>query len=282
MSPPPPWPCFTGAGGGGGGGAVHNLDALLRMDTVAGGEGAGAPGQVLGNVTDLLAALSAAAGCRAALTHALQEIHAQHGKCQRMAILLSGGVDTAAVLECNERHMPPDARLPLTVAVAVFATPDATDRPYCAQLRARHASLEHHAVETTLEGLLEALPACVRTLRTFDGMTLRNSLVIALALRHAKARGADVVVTGDGADELLGGYSYTWGTEDEEAWAAKRNELAGTMTFATAALAAAAGLDAAVSPDLQVGTAISVLSFAPACPFHLRTCPLLPCCSPRS
>ena len=274
MSPPPPWPCFTGSGSGSGSGSVgdsaHTLDALLHMEA---GAGEALPGRALGTVPDLLTALSAAEGCREALKQALHEIKAKYGNStststntntntntstnssatgnKRMAILLSGGVDTAAIMECNERLLPAHARLPLAVAVAVFATPDATDRPYCALLRTRHASVEHHSVDTTLEGLLQALPACVHTLRTFDGMTLRNSLVIALAMQRAKALGADVVVTGDGADELLGGYSYTWGTEDEAAWVAKRNELALTMSFATAALAAAAGLEAAVSPYLQ-------------------------------
>lgn len=50
-----------------------------------------------------------------------------------------------------------------------------------------------------------------------------------------------MVLTGDGADELMGGYSYTWGTTDEAVWLEKRNDLATKMNFATPAMAAALG-----------------------------------------
>ena len=49
----------------------------------------------------------------------------------------------------------------------------------------------------------------------------------------------------------MGGYSYTWGTTDEAIWLQKRNELALKMNFATGEMAAALGLEAAVSPFLE-------------------------------
>ena len=44
-----------------------------------------------------------------------------------------------------------------------------------------------------------------RTLRTFDPMEIRNSIAVAAALREAARRGHRSAITGDGADELLGG-----------------------------------------------------------------------------
>lgn len=62
-------------------------------------------------------------------------------------------------------------------------------------------------------------------------------------MRKAKELGAEVVITGDGADELMGGYSFHWGLEnDEELWVKKRNDLARTMNFSTPKLAEAMGL----------------------------------------
>jgi hypothetical protein len=48
----------------------------------------------------------------------------------------------------------------------------------------------------------------------------------------------------------IGGYSYTWGTLDNDIWVAKRNELALTMNFSTPELAEAMGLKS-VSPFLE-------------------------------
>jgi asparagine synthase (glutamine-hydrolysing) len=69
-------------------------------------------------------------------------------------------------------------------------------------------------------------------------------------MQKAKELGADVVITGDGADELMGGYSFHWGLTDEELWVKKRNDLAVNMNFATPALAEACGLTSE-SPYLE-------------------------------
>lgn len=187
-----------------------------------------------------LVATAAATGCRVALCAALQKIRERHmGK--RIVLLLSGGVDTAAIIEANA-CLPADARLTFSHGVAVFATEAATDRPYCKLLRVRHTDLEHVPVEVTLQSLLSVLPFCVKTLTTFDGMTLRNSLVVAMAMQRAQELGAEVIVTGDGADELLGGYSYTWTTTDEAVWVQKRNDLSTKMNFCTSKMASAMGM----------------------------------------
>jgi asparagine synthase (glutamine-hydrolysing) len=57
-------------------------------------------------------------------------------------------------------------------------------------------------------------------------------------------------MTGDGADELLGGYSYMWATSDPLEWKKKRDAQASRMTFATDTLAEAIGVKA-ISPYLQ-------------------------------
>ena len=135
--------------------------------------------------------------CNNALKHALQQIKERHPQ-KKMAILLSGGVDTAAIMEAHRQLSTAETMfLPsLTTAVAVFATETATDRPYCALLRERHPYINHASIDTSLDALLLVLPFCVQTLATFDGMTLRNSLVIAMAMQRAKELGAEVVITG--------------------------------------------------------------------------------------
>ena len=138
----------------------------------------------------------ASEGCNSALKHALLQIKQRHPQ-KTMAILLSGGVDTAAIMEAHSQLSTEAKFLPsLTTAVAVFATETATDRPYCALLRERHPHINHASIDTSLDALLLILPFCVQSLATFDGMTLRNSLVIAMAIQRAKELGAEVVITG--------------------------------------------------------------------------------------
>ena len=167
---------------------------------------------------------------------------------ENIAILLSGGIDTAAVMEANAELG--ESKISIQNAVTVLTSESATDRPYAALVAIRH-SLSHHILDVDLRGVLEMLPFCVKTLRTFDGMTLRNSIVIALALKKAKELGASVILTGDGADELMGGYSFTWVTVDNALWVTKRNELAGKMNFSTGEMASALGLKVVASPFLE-------------------------------
>lgn len=182
------------------------------------------------------------AACASAVQSALQQILARNASAS-FALILSGGVDTAAILEATS-EAPADQMIPFASAITVLASENASDRPYASLVAARH-SVKHVVLETTLSALLDSmLPFTVRTLRSFDGMTLRNCIVVALALHKAKELGASVVVTGDGADELLGGYSYSWGTADPE-WTTKRNALAVSMNFSTPVMAEALGMTAA-------------------------------------
>ena len=189
--------------------------------------------------------------CAAALVHALSEIKNRY-EGKRIAILLSGGVDTAAVLEANRvlQERGDDSSVNIQHAVTVITSDLATDRPYATPCAVRHG-IPHHCLDVSLFDVLEMLPFCVKTLKTFDGMTLRNSIVIALAMKRAQDLGATVLLTGDGADELMGGYSFTWATTDEALWVEKRNALSKTMCFSTPAMAAALGLEAAVSPFME-------------------------------
>jgi asparagine synthase (glutamine-hydrolysing) len=147
-------------------------------------------------------ALKIMSSCRSALIGALKEIKNTY-KSEHMVILLSGGVDTAAVLEANSLM---EDRLEIRSAVTVLAG-EASDRPYASAVALRH-NTPHHLLDVSLLNVLEMLPFCISTLKTFDGMTLRNSIVIALAMKKAKDVGATIVLTGDGADELLGGKEF--------------------------------------------------------------------------
>ncbi len=92
----------------------------------------------------------------------------------------------------------------------------------------------------------------MRALGTFDGMELRNSVVVARALGEAERLGLEYVLTGDAADELLGGYLFSW-SAPEPAWSLKRKELCAGWFFSAPVLAKALRLKLAspfLDPDI--------------------------------
>ena len=175
---------------------------------------------------------------RSTLNAALLSI-AERTAPEERCIILSGGVDTCAILTAAKQ-----VGVTFAGAVTVLTGADAPDAEFAAAAAAA-AHLEHHVVTMTPADLLETyLPACVQHLATFDGMTLRNSLVVAAAMRRAAQLGYKSAVVGDGADELFGGYSFTWGMADDvEGWRAKRDKMCGAWTFATPQLAQLHGLE---------------------------------------
>ena len=130
---------------------------------------------------------SLATECRQQLINSLKSgvSGIQYNRC---CLILSGGVDTAAVL-CAAA----EAGINISGFITVFASEASTDRPYATAI-AQAAGIEHHAINITLRELLDRqLPFCVRALKTFDGMELRNSIVVAEALRKAQQLGFGVL-----------------------------------------------------------------------------------------
>lgn len=123
-------------------------------------------------------------------------------------ILFSGGLDTGILAYIGSKHKHLKA---FTVAV----NNKASDIKYSTGL-AKSLGLEHHIYYSSIDELLQTMPELIKILRTFDPMELRNSIIIYLALKLAKSKGINSIMTGDGADELFAGYSYLWDKNDDE------------------------------------------------------------------
>jgi len=161
----------------------------------------------------------------------LADIAARTAPSER-CLILSGGVDTCAILKASQK-----INMTYAAAVTVVTSEDSPDYGFAVAAAKQH-DLPHHVVKVQPHELVdEYLQPCIKALHTFDGMTLRNSLVVAAAFQKVSELGLKHAIVGDGADELFGGYSFTWKTTDPIEWKNKRDSMCAKWTFATEALA---------------------------------------------
>jgi asparagine synthetase B (glutamine-hydrolysing) len=162
------------------------------------------------------------------------------GPGRKVGLILSGGVDTCAILEAAT-----DLGIAFEGAITVVIGDTSPDELYAKYAAHKHGlQPKHVVVKMTPEDLIEThLPRTIKTLAVWDGMTVRNSLVISAAFQEAQKQGLTDVLVGDGADELFGGYSFTWGdANDPVGWKDKRDKMCRKWTFATDDLAESYGL----------------------------------------
>ena len=111
-------------------------------------------------------------------------------------ILFSGGVDTSILALLS----------PEIVALNVRLDEYGEDTRY-AEIVAQRLGLQLHIKQINVEEAFEIMPRVIMVLRSFDP-ALPNDLALYFALKLAREKGLDSIITGDGSDELFAGYSY--------------------------------------------------------------------------
>ena len=125
---------------------------------------------------------------------------------QAEAILLSGGIDSGILSYLS----------PTMKAFAVSLEDEGADLGYVSML-AKRLGLDLKVVKVRKQDALSALPDVVRILKSFDP-ALPNDLAVYFGMREAKRQGLRSIMTGDGGDELFGGYPYMQEIEDLEGY----------------------------------------------------------------
>ena len=74
----------------------------------------------------------------------------------------------------------------------------------------------HHELNFTIEDGLDAIKQLIYILETPDVTTIRASTPMYLMSRMIKSYGIKMVLSGEGADEIFGGYLYFHSNHDEE------------------------------------------------------------------
>jgi asparagine synthase (glutamine-hydrolysing) len=129
-------------------------------------------------------------------------------------VLISGGLDSsltgAVARHYTKKRIEDDGQSEAwwpqlhSFAIGLEGSPDlAAARKVAAAIGTVH----HEVVYTVQEGI-DALPDVIRHIETFDVTTIRASTPMYLLARRIKAMGIKMVLTGEGADEIFGGYLY--------------------------------------------------------------------------
>ncbi|HEX2566604.1 MAG TPA: asparagine synthase B [Burkholderiales bacterium] len=129
-------------------------------------------------------------------------------------VLLSGGLDSSLVAACAARfarqRIETDDREEAwwprlhSFAVGLEGAPDLA----AARIVAEAIGTTHHEFHFTVQEGLDALPEVIRHIETYDVTSVRASTPMYLMARRIKAMGVKMVLSGEGSDEIFGGYLY--------------------------------------------------------------------------
>lgn len=139
-------------------------------------------------------------------------------------VLLSGGLDSSIISAIAKKFAPrriesgdtTEAWWPQlhSFAVGLNGSPDLAS----ARKVAEHIGTVHHEINFTIEEGLDAIRDVIYHIETYDVTTVRASTPMYLLARVIKSMGVKMVLSGEGADEIFGGYLYFHKAPDDRAF----------------------------------------------------------------
>ena len=141
-------------------------------------------------------------------------VHAQLMTDVPYGVLLSGGLDSSLIasitnkfvnkrIETNDQKQAWWPRLH-SFSVGLAGSPDLK----AAKIVADYLNTVHHEIIITIQEGLDALEEVIYSLETYDVTTIRAATPMYLMSRLIKSMGIKMVLSGEGADEIFGGYLY--------------------------------------------------------------------------
>ncbi len=139
-------------------------------------------------------------------------------------VLLSGGLDSSVISAIAQKYAQnriendgaTEAWWPRlhSFAVGLKGAPDLAK----ARMVADHIGTVHHEINYTIEEGLDAIRDVIYFIETYDVTTVRASTPMYLLARVIKSMGIKMVLSGEGADEIFGGYLYFHKAPDARAF----------------------------------------------------------------
>lgn len=134
------------------------------------------------------------------------------GTTQRpIGCLLSGGLDSSLVAALVNKELQNDAsRSPEEKILNTFSIglAGSEDLKY-AKIVALHLNSKHHEIIVSEDDFFDAIPEVIKAIESYDTTSVRASVGNYLVAKYIKEHSdCKVILNGDGADELMGGYLY--------------------------------------------------------------------------
>lgn len=139
-------------------------------------------------------------------------------------VLLSGGLDSSVISavaeKFSENRIEADGATKAwwprlhSFAVGLKGAPDLEK----ARMVADHIGTVHHEINYTIQEGLDAIRDVIYFIETYDVTTVRASTPMYLLARVIKSMGIKMVLSGEGADEIFGGYLYFHKAPDAKAF----------------------------------------------------------------
>ncbi|RFF31226.1 asparagine synthase B [Wenzhouxiangella sediminis] len=161
----------------------------------------------------------------AALRQSLEDaVHRQMMGDVPYGVLLSGGLDSSLIAAIAKRYA--DHRVESddteqawwprlhSFAIGLEGSPDLA----AARVAAAAIGTQHHEFHYSVQEGIDALDDVIAHIETYDVTTVRASTPMFLLARRIKAMGIKMVLSGEGADEIFGGYLYFHKAPDARAF----------------------------------------------------------------
>ena len=136
-----------------------------------------------------------------------------------MGFLLSGGLDSSIIASIANELSDDTIR---TFSIGFADSPDLIS----ARVMAQHLGSDHKEVIIEDQHILDAIEPVVKTLETYDITTIRASIPMFLLSRYiSENTDVRVLFSGEGADELFGGYLYFHNAPDYHSFSQETERL---------------------------------------------------------
>lgn len=135
----------------------------------------------------------------------------------REAHAVNGSSDLVGIDDSNQLQVVTTLQKLHSFSIGLPGAPDTK----AALEVAKFLGTEHHAFTFTVEDGLNALSDVIYHLETYDVTTIRASTPMYLLSRKIKAMGIKMVLSGEGSDEIFGGYLYFHAAPNREAFHAE-------------------------------------------------------------
>lgn len=122
-----------------------------------------------------------------------------------IGVLLSGGLDSSLTSSIASRLLKEQGKSLHSFSIGL--DPNAPDA-VAARKVAEFLGTEHHEIHFTIEQGIEILEKLVWHLETYDVTSIRASTPMYFLAKAITEKGIKVVLSGEGADEVFGGYLY--------------------------------------------------------------------------